>query len=92
MGWIKLSVDETCHVVWAVRSKAGDIFLHAIGDGAEGNRVTREMARKRFDGGKCKTPWMPVIFPERAVFEQRRSMNCVTAAAVAVFRGWFYVG
>ena len=61
-GWIKISVDETCHVVWKVRTQGKVECLHAIGDGAEGNRVTSEMAEKRFEGGKCITPWLPVLF------------------------------
>jgi hypothetical protein len=91
-GWIKISVDETCHVVWKVRRRGHVVCLHAIGDGPEGNRVTGEMAEKRFDGGRCITPWMPVLFPHRAVTLGRRSRNCVTAASRAVVRGWVYWG
>jgi hypothetical protein len=49
-GWIKISVDETCHVVWSVTDARGRRYLHAIGDRKVGNRVTSEMAEKRFDG------------------------------------------
>jgi hypothetical protein len=45
MGWIKASIDETCHVAWRVRVGGEDVYLHAIGDGVAGNRVTGEMAR-----------------------------------------------
>lgn len=90
MGWIKASVDETCHVAWRVRVGGEDVYLHAIGEGAVGNRVTGEMARARFEGGRCFTPWLPVLFPGRAVTTGRRSINCVTAAGRAVVRGWVW--
>jgi hypothetical protein len=90
-GWIKISIDETCHVVWQVkRHGTAGKYLHAIGDGAEGNRVTDEMAEKRFHAGRCKTPWLPVLFPDRATLYGQRSQNCVTAASRALWRGWFY--
>jgi hypothetical protein len=54
-------VDETCHVVWKVRVKEASAYLHAIGDGAAGNRVTSDMAEKRFHNGKCFSPWLPVL-------------------------------
>ena len=90
MGWIKASIDETCHVAWQVRIGTSETYLHAIGDGETGNRVTEDLARVRFDGGKCFTPWLPVLFPTRAVKVSRRSTNCVTAALRAMFRGWLY--
>lgn len=90
MGWIKISIDESCHVAWKVRAKGREVFLHAIGDGWAGNRVTAELARKRFEAGKCVTPWLPVLFPRRAATGGRRSINCVTAAGRALVRGWFY--
>ena len=91
-GWIKLSVDETCHVVWKVRARGTETYLHAIGDGPAGNRVTTDSAEKRFDAGKCHTPWLPVLFTQRATPLYMRSTNCVTAASRAVCRGWFYWG
>ncbi len=91
MGWVKLSIDETCHVAWVVRRRDGEMYLHAIGHGAAGTRVTEDMARARFAGGQLKTPWIPVLFPGRAAVRGRRSCNCVTAAAGAVVRGWFYL-
>ncbi|HYE21941.1 MAG TPA: hypothetical protein VEA69_26105 [Tepidisphaeraceae bacterium] len=90
MGWIKISVDETCHVAWKVRAGDEEWCLHAIGQGESGNQVTTELAQVRFDGGKCKTPWLPVLFPHRAVTPGRRSINCVTASARALLRGWFW--
>jgi hypothetical protein len=92
MGWIKASIDETCHVAWRVRIGQRQTYLHAIGDGKAGNRVTEDLAKVRFDGGKCFTPWLPVLFPDRAVTTGRRSLNCVTAAARATLRGWLYWG
>ena len=92
MGWIKISVDENCHVAWKVRQHGKESYLHAIGDGAIGNRVTENLARVRFDGGKCRTPWLPVVFADRAMTQKRRSLNCVTAATSALIRGWFYLG
>jgi hypothetical protein len=91
-GWIKISVDETCHVVWKVRANGRIECLHAIGDGAEGNRVTHDMAEKRFEQGTCVTPWLPVLFPGRTVMLGKRSTNCVTAASRALWRGWFWGG
>jgi hypothetical protein len=90
MGWIKASVDETCHVAWQVRTKNNTIYLHAIGEGPTGNSATENLARVRFDGGKCFTPWLPVLFPRRAMTVNSHSYNCVTAAGRAVLRGWFY--
>jgi hypothetical protein len=92
MGWIKLSIDETCHLAWAVRAAGCEYYLHAVGDGAAGNRVTQDLAKMRFDGGKFITPWLPVLFPRRAVTEHRRSINCVTAGMAAMMRGWLYIG
>jgi hypothetical protein len=89
-GWIKISVDETYHVVWKVRVRGKETCMHAIGDGAVGNRVTSEMAESRFSQGKCITPWLPVLFPHRAITLRRRSRNCVTAASRAVIRGWLF--
>ena len=90
MGWIKASIDETCHVAWRVRVGGADVYLHATGNGESGTRVTGEMARARFEGGRCVTPWLPVLFPRRAVTTGRRSINCVTAAGRAVVRGWVW--
>jgi hypothetical protein len=92
-GWVKISVDDTCHVVWQVKRRGTEPqFLHAIGEGPEGNRVTEEMAAKRFEAGVCKTPWLPVLFPDRTIMTGDRSHNCVTAASRALWRGWFYRG
>jgi hypothetical protein len=90
MGWIKASIDETCHVAWKVRVKNRELYLHAIGEGEMGNFVTENLARLRFDGGKCFTPWLPVLFPRRAITAGSRSHNCVTAAGRAILRGWTY--
>jgi hypothetical protein len=92
MGWVKISVDETCHVVWRVRRGSEDIYLHAIGTGSARTVVTGDLAKMRFDGGRCISPWLPVLFPARAITPGRRSINCVTAAATAIVRGWFYAG
>ena len=92
MGWVKVSVDEACHVAWRVRAGGTDTYLHAIGNGPAGTAVTGDLARVRFDGGRCVSPWLPVLFPGRAVTPGRRSVNCVTAAVSAVVRGWLYVG
>lgn len=89
-GLIKISLDETCHVVWKVRRRRQVAYLHAVGDGPTGNRVTSEMAEKRFQQGRCFTPWLPVIFVGRATTCGRKSINCVTAASRALLRGWFY--
>jgi hypothetical protein len=89
-GWIKISIDDTCHVAWLVRAHGRETYLHAIGDGPAGNRVTTDMAQMRFTKGACKTPWLPVLFPHRAVTLQRRSHNCVTAASRALVRGWLF--
>jgi len=89
-GWIKISIDETCHVAWKVRTGRQEFCLHAIGDGPVGNRVTSDMAKARFDQGKCISPWIPVLFPRRAVTIGRRSHNCITAATRATLRGWLY--
>ena len=91
-GWIRISVDETCHVVWEVRHGSHHRYLHAIGDGPVGNRVTSDSAEKRFHDGKCITPQLPVLFTSRAVTTGQRSKNCVTAASRALWRGWFYWG
>jgi hypothetical protein len=91
-GWIQVSCDETCHVVWRVEVRRRETFLHAIGDGAVGNKVTEEMARKRFENGRCISPRLPVLFPGRAVTVGRRHINCVTAASRALVRGWLYWG
>jgi hypothetical protein len=92
MGWIKASVDETCHVAWQVRMKKSHTYLHAIGEGEFGSCVTENMAKLRFDGGRCFTPWLPVLFPGHAVTVGNRSYNCVTAAGRAMLRGWIYLG
>ena len=91
-GWIKISLDETCHVVWKVRANGHLACMHAVGDGPISNRVTQDMATSRFDQGKCITPRMPVLFPHRAVILGKRSRNCVTAASRAMARGWLYWG
>ena len=91
-GLIRISVDETCHVVWQVRSGRQSYYIHAIGDGPVGNCVTSDSAEKRFHQGRCITPWLPVFFSHRAVMPGIRSLNCVTAAARAMCRGWFYWG
>ena len=90
MGWIKLGVDETCHVTWVVRQGGAETYLHAIGDGSAGTRVTADMARTRFDKSRVHVGWLPVLFPRRAALPGRRSINCVTAAAGAMVRGWLY--
>ena len=89
-GWIKISVDETCHVVWKVHAQHRDIYLHAIGDGPAGNRVTEDCAEIRFNTSTCQTPWLPVLFTDRAVTPGKHSTNCITAASRALWRGWFY--
>ncbi len=89
-GFVKISVDETCHVAWKVRRGNQTAFLHAIGDGSSGTRVTSDMAEKRFAQGKCFSPWLPVVFVDRAVTYDRKSINCVTAASRAILRGWLY--
>jgi hypothetical protein len=89
-GWIKISFDETCHVVWKIRQHRREYCLHAIGDGPIGNRVTTDMALSRFAQAKCTTPWLPVLFPDRAVTTGARHYNCITAASAALWRGWFY--
>jgi hypothetical protein len=47
MGWIKASIDETCHVAWRVRLGETDTYLHAIGEGESGNCVTENLAKVR---------------------------------------------
>ena len=91
MAWMKIAFDEGCHVAWSVRSGEGRRFLHAIGEGREGNRITQEMAKMRFEKSRFRTPWIPILFPGRALVEGRRSLNCVTAAAGALCRGWFWL-
>ena len=88
---MKIGFDDGCHVAWTVRSDGHERFLHAIGDGPAGNRITQDMARMRFDKSRFHTPWLPILFPQRAVIEGRRSINCVTAAAGAFCRGWFWL-
>lgn len=89
-GWIKISVDDTCHVVWKVRTHGTEQAMHAIGEGPIGNRVTTDMAKKRFETAKCVTPWLPVLFVARTDLVGVRSYNCITAAMRAMWRGWFY--
>ncbi len=48
MGLIRFAVDETFHVVWAVRLRGHACYIHAIGDGAKGNRVTSDFVEQRF--------------------------------------------
>lgn len=91
MTWIKIAIDEVCHVSWSVRQADRRVYLHAIGDGERGNRVTDEMARMRFDKSRLYTPWIPVLFPSRVVTLESRSINCATAAARAAVRGWFWI-
>jgi hypothetical protein len=57
-----------------------------------GNRITTDHAEKRFHQGACITPWLPVLFAHRTIMPGIRSRNCVTAAARAMWRGWFYWG
>jgi hypothetical protein len=90
MGWIKIGIDETCHVAYRVFNRAHDAALHGIGDGAEGNKVTDNLAAMRFNQSRCVSPWLPVIFASRAALHGQRSFNCVTAALGAVRRGWLY--
>jgi hypothetical protein len=91
MAWMKIAFDDGCHVAWSVRTSAGQRFLHAIGDGPEGNRITEDMAKMRFEKSRFRTPWLPILFPKRALIEGRRSINCVTAATGAFCRGWFWL-
>ena len=74
-GWIKLSIDETCHVVWKVHAPDRDIYLHAIGDGPAGNRVTEDCAEKRFNDSGCRTPWLPVLFTDRVQVKVYRGQD-----------------
>ena len=55
MAWFKISIDETCHVVWVIRWDGRDHFRHAIGQGDTGNRVTNELAERRFHQGRTQT-------------------------------------
>ncbi len=88
---MKFGFDEGCHVAWTVASSDGKKFLHAFGEGAEGNRITTDMAQMRFNKSRVYTPWLPILFPSRAMIDGRRSFNCVTAAAGAFSRGWFWL-
>lgn len=91
MAWMKFGFDDGCHVIWTVRTRGGQKYLHAIGEGAEGNRITANMAQMRFEKSRFHTPWFPILFPSRALIDGRRSVNCVTAAAGAFCRGWFWL-
>jgi hypothetical protein len=91
MPWLKFSNDESWHVSWAVSTSTGTTYLHAIGNGGQGNRITQDMARMRFEKGRVRSPWVPILFASRALIEGRRSINCVTAAAGAICRGWFWL-
>ena len=91
MPWMKFSIDDGCHVTWAVHTPDGPRYLHAIGDGVQGNRITTEMAQMRFEKSRFRTTWVPILFANRALIEGRRSINCVTAAAGAFCRGWFWL-
>lgn len=90
MAWFKISIDETWHVVWVVRCKGRDHFRHATGDGSRGNRVTVTLAERRFHQGRTQSWWLPILFPQRALMDDMRSINCVTAAIRAFIRGWCY--
>jgi hypothetical protein len=89
-GWIKFSIDETWHVVWVVRWEGSDYFRHAMGDGRTGNLVTDGLAERRFHQGRTQSWWLPILFPQRALMLNKRSINCVTAAIRAFIRGWCY--
>jgi hypothetical protein len=91
MAWMKIGFDDGCHVAWAVSTPEGQRFLHAIGDGPNGNCITEEMAQMRFDKSRVHTPWLPILFPSRSLISGRQSINCVTAAAGAFRRGWFWL-
>lgn len=88
MAWMKIAVDEVCHVTWTVHTNGRQRYLHAIGDGDDANRVTEELARMRFDKSRLRTPWLPILFPKRAMTHGRKARNCATAAAAAFRRGW----
>ncbi len=90
MAWFKFSIDETWHVVWVVRWEGRDHFRHAIGDGRTGNLVTDGLAERRFHQGRTQSWWIPILFPQRALMLNQRSINCVTAAIRAFIRGWCY--
>jgi hypothetical protein len=90
MGWMKIGFDDGCHVSWTVRTGTEERFLHAIGEGDEGNRITPELAKMRFEKSRFWSPWLPIIFPRRACIDGRRSINCVTAACRAFCRGWIW--
>jgi hypothetical protein len=87
---MKVGFDDGCHVAWSVRSVGEQHFLHAIGEGEQGNRVTEELAKIRFDKCRFFTPWLPILFAERALIQGQRVRNCVTAAFGAFCRGWFW--
>ena len=88
---MRIGVDECCHVAWCVHVDGEQHFLHAIGEGEEGNRITDDLAKMRFDKSRFRTPWLPVLFPRRALVADRRSYNSGTAAAGAFCRGWFWL-
>jgi hypothetical protein len=90
MPWIKIAMDQTCHVAWSVRHAGRQHFLHAIGQGTQGNRITEELAKMRFEKSPLRTPWLPILFPSRALIQGKRSINCITAATGALCRGWFW--
>lgn len=90
MASIRFAVDETFHIVWCVRYGRQGMYLHAIGDGASGNRVTAEMAEHRFKTSGFRTFPLPLLFGSRAITTGRRSWNCWTAALHAWRRGVLY--
>ena len=55
-GWMKIAFDDGCHVTWCVARNGERHFLHAIGDGDRGSRVTDEFAQMRFDKSRLHTP------------------------------------
>lgn len=91
LPWIKFSIDETWHVAWVVHWCGIDHFRHAIGDGVAGNRVTDNLAELRFTQSKYHSIWLPILFPQRALMDGSKSLNCVTAAIRALLRGWIYI-
>lgn len=92
MPWMKIAIDECCHVSWKVRSRSEDKYRHAIGTVRDKADVTDELAQMCFGKSGFVTPWIPVLFTSRALLTDHRSRNCVTDALRAVVRGWFYFG
>jgi hypothetical protein len=90
MGLIRFAVDETFHVVWAVRLRGHACYIHAIGDGAKGNWVTSDFVEQRFFKGGFRSPWLPIPFVRRAMTAGDRAWNCWTAFGRAARRGCFY--